>query len=46
MAAVFWAIFGLAVWSHHAGDPTVVNGIIGAGFGAILFTGLAWVDRD
>lgn len=39
--AVFFAVVtALAIWSHLAGNPTAIDGIIGAGFWSLMFTGV------
>jgi len=44
-AVLLWLLCGLAVVSHLGGNQTAINGILGAGIGAVLFTALAWLDR-
>jgi hypothetical protein len=45
IAAIAWLLCGLAVLSMLAGNPTAINGIVGAGLLALTFTGLAIWDR-
>jgi hypothetical protein len=45
LAALFWACTVLAAVLMALGDTTAINGVIGAGIGAIIFTGLAIFDR-
>lgn len=40
-ALLLWALCGLAVASHISGNQTAINGIIGAAFGAVMFSALA-----
>jgi hypothetical protein len=45
LAILFWLLTGAAAWSMAAGNPTAINGVIGAAAGAVVFTGLAIWDR-
>jgi high-affinity Fe2+/Pb2+ permease len=44
-----WALFVVAIIAYNTGNPTAINGIIGAGFGGIVSTITAgimiWADR-
>ncbi|WP_406338241.1 hypothetical protein OG987_13280 [Streptomyces sp. NBC_01620] len=42
LAALFWAVTALAVFSMASGNPTAINGVIGCGAGAVV-TSLAAV---
>lgn len=44
-AALFWALCALAALSMANGNPTAVNGVIGAAAIAAVFTALAVLDR-
>jgi hypothetical protein len=44
-AAVFWLVVLLAALDVTRGNPTAINAVIGAGIGALVFTGLAWDAR-
>jgi hypothetical protein len=45
IAAICWVLCGCSALAMAAGNPTAINGVIGAGAGAIIFTGLAIWDR-
>jgi hypothetical protein len=45
LTAVFAACTALAAWSMAAGNPTAVNGVIGAGAGTVVLAALAVIDR-
>jgi hypothetical protein len=48
LAFIFWLAFAFAIYSGMHGNDTAINGIIGAGIGALIFTGLAvseWRSR-
>lgn len=38
LAAILWLLCGLAVLDMQLGNPTAINGVIGAGFGAAIAT--------
>ncbi|MCM1972308.1 hypothetical protein [Streptomyces sp. G1] len=38
LTVTLWGLFGFAIVDHLNGNPTAVNGIIGAGVGAVLFS--------
>lgn len=40
------AITAAATISHLNGNPTAINGVIGAGFMTVVFGVLWWLDRD
>jgi hypothetical protein len=44
-AVAGWLLTGLAAVSMAAGNPTAINGVVGAGVLAVIFTGLAIFDR-
>ena len=45
LTAVFAACTALAGWSMAAGNPTAINGVIGAGLGTLILTALALIER-
>ncbi len=45
IAALFWLCFAAAQWAHAHGNPTAINGVVGAGLVAAICTGLAWIER-
>lgn len=45
LAAILWLLFAAAIWSYALGNPTAINGIIGAGVMAIVVTALAIIER-
>lgn len=45
LAGVFWVFTGLAVVALLAGNPAAINGVVGAGVLAVVFTALAWLSR-
>ena len=45
VALIGWVLCGCAVLAMMAGNPTAINGVVGAGLVAIVFTGLAICDR-
>lgn len=45
IAALFWVCTGLAIWSHYDGNPTAVNGVVGAGVCALVTTILAAIEE-
>ena len=45
VAAAFWVAFAAALVSHINGNPTAINGVIGAGVCAVVCTVLALIDR-
>lgn len=45
LAVVFWLLFGAAIWSYALGNPTAINGIIGAGVCAVVVTSLAIIEQ-
>jgi hypothetical protein len=45
LAALLWLLTAAAAVSMAMGDPTAINGVVGAGACAIIFTGLAIWDR-
>lgn len=44
VATVAWLLTGLAAASMAVGNPTAVNGVLGAGVIAVVFTALAIFD--
>lgn len=46
LAALFWVCFGVALWSMLAGNPTAINGVIGAGIVAVAITILWRIEAD
>jgi hypothetical protein len=45
-AVLLWLLFGWAVFDMTHGNPTAINGVIGAGAGAVLATVGAIMLRD
>jgi hypothetical protein len=45
IAALFWALTALAGIDMALGNPTAINGVIGAGACAVITTALCWYDR-
>lgn len=45
LTGVFAACFVLAVVSMTAGNPTAINGVIGAGFGTLFMGACAFLER-
>lgn len=45
IALAMWILTALAAVSMAMGNPTAINGVIGAGIIAVIFTGLAIFDR-
>lgn len=35
----------LAFISMQAGNPTAINGVVGASLGCIVFAAVAWIER-
>jgi hypothetical protein len=42
LAALGWLVTAAATVAMIRGNPTAINGVIGAGFGSIVFTLGAW----
>jgi hypothetical protein len=45
LTGVFAACFAVAVISMTTGNPTAINGVIGAGFGTLFMGACAFLDR-
>lgn len=45
MAFALWLLFILAVISGMNGNEGAINGIVGAGIGAVIFTALSVFER-
>lgn len=45
IAALFWAALALSLAEMYRGNPTAINGVIGAGAGALITTVLAFIAR-
>lgn len=45
LAAILWVLCGLALIDHLHGNPTAINGVVGAGGCALIVTTLAVIER-
>ncbi|GIF08677.1 hypothetical protein [Actinoplanes siamensis] len=45
VALLAWLLCGAAALAMLGGNPTAINGVVGAGAVALIFTGLAIWDR-
>jgi len=45
LTALFATCTGLAVWSMALGNPTAINGVIGAGLCTVALAALTVIDR-
>lgn len=45
IAGIAWLLCAAAALAMAAGNPTAINGVIGAGLVGVIFTGLAIWDR-